>query len=185
MSRVKSCVSLHPFPLFIVIPTQTSLSRLPLFKSASIDPPGPHFSPFPPKLLSTNGWEICSLTVAKHCCIQVALKVWHPAPQLTYLVICENRYKVHSLLSGTFERSSGKMFSGIIFECGGSEASKGLLTQGLQSTRVNILAGRGVQKLCPWELSWETLGCSTDIGPQCILGQCGRSNLAESFYFLS
>lgn len=84
----------------------------------------------------------------KHYSIQDSIKVWYSTLPQMYLVIYENRYKVHSLLSGTFERSGSKMFWRIIFACGGSKSSKGLLTQE-QLTQVNILAGRDLQIQSP------------------------------------
>lgn len=107
-----------------------------------------------------------------------SLKVWDSTPPLMYLVICENRYKVHPLLSGTFERSVDKMFWRIIFVCDGSETSKELLTQEqgerLQSTRVNILAGTDLQKQCPQRaalgsttmLCWHEPGSAVHCGPE-------------------
>lgn len=136
-------------------------------------------------MLSNKVWEIWR--EVKHCSIQDSVKVWCSALPLMYLVIYENRYKVHSLLSGTFERSAGKMFWGIIFACGGSESSKGLLTQERGGTAAVDSSQYSCWKRFPEtmsrEASWEALWCSTDMsmGLQCILGQSGLSDLQERF----
>lgn len=141
---------------FIAIPTQTSFwIKLSPFtsKPIHIHLPGPHFSPFLPLNSKHQGLRDPNSEKQKHCFIQDSSKVWYSAPPLMYLVMYENSYILHSLLSRNFERSSGKLFWRIIFVCGGSKASKGLLTQEqrerLQSPRVNILAVRDLQKQCP------------------------------------
>lgn len=77
-----------------------------------------------------------------------------------YLVICENSYKVHPLLSGTFERSAEKMFSSIIFACGGSGVSKrDIDTRG---------GGTAASQYSCWKRSAETVSMRAVLGSTVI-----------------